>query len=65
MVVDPFSVVGILILVIILAFARKILHFLFKVFVIIAIIFLVMILLFGVSLDQVISWVYDLLLLAF
>ena len=60
---DPFSIIGIMILVIIVLFAGKIVSFLARIFFVILVVLFFFILFFGISLDQVLDWVTKILLL--
>ena len=54
---EPFYVIGVMILVIMAMFIGKILHFVGRLAFVLLIVFFIAVLLFGISLDQVISWV--------
>ncbi len=62
---DVFSVVGVMIIVIMLAFLGKILSFIGRFVFMALIVVLVLVLVFGVSLDQVLNWAADVVMLAF
>jgi len=61
---EPLSIIGVMILVIIALFFGKILSYLTRLFFVVLVVVFFLVLFFGLSLNEVINWVLDLLLLA-
>jgi hypothetical protein len=63
--VDPFSIIGIIIIAVLVLFLGKIVSFLGKVLFTALLVTLVLVFIFGVSFDQVIDWFTNALLMVF
>ena len=61
---DQLSIISIMILIIVALFFGKILSYLTRLFFVALIVFFFLVLVFGISLDQLINWVLDILLVA-
>ena len=61
---EPLSIIGVMILVIIALFFGKILSYLTRLFFVVLVVVFFLVLFFGLSLNEVINWVLDLFLLA-